>query len=379
MIKECMADPEKTQQLTCSFLDNVLKRSHSTELSTGEADEKVFMTEYLKICQVPVAKIPPLNMKNTGPKTLLGMKFFVTGKFGKLPKLEKNNITQTRLIKFIKDMGGEVLTDGVFYNICDSTTAADQLGHSYVTLQDDQLYKEYLNPNKTDHKAFTAATRCDFKFIRAQFILDCHTAGGLIDPETKESENNTYKYIFTFQENSFVKNNSSLVSKKVERQRMSNPENGAKLSLAKSRFKHNLKKARSIKDKYAKTNICKDKYAKIPKTQRRSRGTISSLRRSLSKCWSANQGAWHIYRHSYIRHIASFEENNGLPRQGLALQSSSLGFHWNSTSDAEKQEWVNIASVAMGLTTADGGEHERLQALGASLEFSKELIIFPEE
>lgn len=372
MIKECKADPEETPQITCSFLDRVMKRSQ-TQSPNGEVNEKVFMDEYLKICQVPIPKNLPLNMDNTGEQTLLGMKFYVTGSLSIL-KLKPTNggksgkVTQSMFKELIRGMGGDVLSDGVFFNICDNTTVAQQLGHSYVTLQDDQLYKDYLKPGKTDPKAFTAATRCDFKFIKAQFIIDCYTAGRLIDPETME--NNSYKYVFTFETDSFVKNNRSCVSKKVEMQRMPDPASGEKRSLAKSRFKQNLKKAKSIQDKYAKTpNMYKRGTVASYK-----RGTVASLLLKLSKCSSSvSRGAWEIFRHNYLQHVTAHEEKAGLRRNAISVQSSCTGSHWRSTTAAEKQKWQHIAAVLMGKIPADGGEYERLQELGASLEFTEAL------
>lgn len=369
-----------------SSLQYTWQNRYSPRFTDSDCDTagEAFWKEYLRICRTKVSG-QQLNFANSGGSTLKGLSFHMMGSFGQLfvpitsangKKIVHTKVTTPVLKTLITELGGNLLSDGIFKGLCDSETA---VGHTYIVLQDDTLFKSYMDPKGKESKCFNASTRCNFKYIRAQFILDCYNANKLLDPNEQQTEETanmgTNKYLFTFNTESFVRNQKMVVSRKVERQRSTNnienvPTRDRNM-LAKSRLKKNLRLARQLHEATCMT--VKDNHRKF-RTNQRYASLIKNIR---GRKLSVIRARWMLFRKCWIQRkcdidqsIIELEPRDADHRRkdiNLTMLTYSAASYWRELSMAEKAKWGNIAEMLMGLKDNEGIEKHHLIELGAEL------------
>lgn len=213
---------------------------------------------YLEICRRPIPTLE-LDLGKT-ENIFASMRFYcilpTTGSFNvknfEDPIAQKNIVgskaTKTSLHNVVSHLKGGIVTDSGFDTLCEYS----ELNHAYVVLNDDSVFKQYMNRMKeisqpgwtpavsTVHPRFLQATRSRFKFVKATYIVDCFHAKQLLSPSLPV-------YTFEYDRDSFITNSSkALMTRHMERQRVPENETGqsqpvmAKTALKRSRAKARL-------------------------------------------------------------------------------------------------------------------------------------------
>ena len=170
---------------------------------------KTFFETYLQIVTTPIPTAVLAIGRTHLP--LRGMSFEMIGNFTKVNgKPAMNSVTGPRLKNLVTQMGGSLI-EGRFANMCESF---NKLQQCYVVLQDDEYLRiyiegDYMRQNKVSGN-LVQSTRGDFNYIKADFLIQCHISGCLLDPAPFPIEVDHSK---------FVKNRRTNITKFMERQR----------------------------------------------------------------------------------------------------------------------------------------------------------------
>ena len=171
-------------------------------------------------------------------------------------------VTKISLHHVVEHLQGEAIADNKF----DTYSQHRDLQYCYVVLNDDEYFRQYENraqTSKTVNKRFLQATRSSFKFVKANYIVDCFLGEELLDPTLPA-------YSIKYDATHFVKGKRKThVTSHMARQRSEN-QNVVMPKTALKRFRSALKRNSDLNSRTARVAPKKKTQIKYnPRYQRR--------------------------------------------------------------------------------------------------------------